>query len=89
MGITDDLTRNDICTIMIICISIRRHTRPCQGYTLRKDMIAYPPSGMPALDVIEFTFSDCHAVNAVTALTALGFREVKRQGLRPDGVWDE
>ena len=52
-------------------------------------MIAYPPSGMPALDVTEFTFSQCHAVNAVTTLTALGFREVKRQGLNPDGVWDE
>ena len=88
MGVINDLMRNDICTVMIIFISIRRHTRPCQGYTLREDMIAYPPSGMQAFDVIEFTFSHCHAVNAVTAVTALCFREVKRQRLSPDGVWD-
>lgn len=52
-------------------------------------MIAYPPSGKPALDVIEFPFSHCHAADAVTAITALCFREVKRQRLGPDGVWDE
>ena len=52
-------------------------------------MIAYPPFEVPAPDVIEFTFSHCHAVNAVTAVTALCVREVKGQRLSPDGVWDE
>ena len=66
--------------------------RHCPGCALRGDMIACPASGVPALNVIEFAFSHCHAVNAVnavTAVTALCFREVKRQRLSPDRVWDE